>query len=375
MSLTRRGWLRWLGGGRERRPVLVNVFLRGGADSLHLLVPHGDPDYLRHRPGLGLAEPSQKELELDGFFGLHPDLAALAPMYHDGELAPVCAVGSEDETRSHFEAQDFWERGGDQAQGGWLARHMRSRRRDEATSAFAVVAFAEAVPMALLGAPVAAAISDLADLELSGVEEAWRQGLASLYTSGSGELAASGQRALKAMERIGSLPSNSAVDYPQTAFAHSLQQTARLIHGEVGLEISCIDLGGWDSHFGQETVLAGNLRALAEGLAAFRRDLGTRWEDVTVVVQTEFGRRVYENSSLGTDHGRASCMFLAGGGLRGGRVYGRWPGLSELEGPGDLQVTTDYRSVLSEVLLRRLDNARVDQVFPGFQPSYQGFAA
>ncbi len=369
--LSRRSWMRWLLGAEPGQHVLVNIFLRGGADSLHMLAPHGDPDYRVHRPTLALAEPDDQSLWLDERFALHPALGALAPLFHEGELAPVCAVGSDDQTRSHFEAQDLWERGGN-AGGGWLARHMRARRGP--ASAFAVVAFADAVPMSLLGAPVAAAITDLDELRLSGVDQGFRQGLEELYAAAASELAASGRRALKAMERIGSLPANSAVEYPNTGFASALRQTARLIRGEVGLEISSIDLGGWDTHFGQDAVITGNLRALAEGIAAFRRDLGARFADVTLVVQTEFGRRVYENSSLGTDHGRASCMLLAGGGLKGGKVYGTWPGLRDVEGPGDLKVTTDYRSVLAEVLLRRVGTGRLDAVFPDFTPEYLCFS-
>ncbi|MBI3269688.1 MAG: DUF1501 domain-containing protein [Planctomycetes bacterium] len=370
--------------------VLVTVFLRGGADGLNIVVPHTDEAYYRARPGIALTRPDAKAakgvpgggrvIDLDGRFGFHPALEPLLPAWQAGELAVAHAVGSEDATRSHFEAQDWMERGAGTesgVSGGWIARHLRSRRGTP-PGALAAVAIGPTVPESLRGAPAATALESLEELRLHGDGGQGPQlagVLASLYGDGDDPLLRAGRETLGVMESVRKLVSEPfapghSKEFPYGHFGHSLGQVARLVRADLGLEAATIDLGGWDTHFvqGSATGLqADRLGELARGLAAFRTDVGDRWKDVTIVVMTEFGRRLQENTSLGTDHGRASAMFVLGGGVVGGRVYGDWPGLApeSLEVPGDLRVTTDYRSVLADVLEARLANDRVDAVFPG----------
>lgn len=370
---------------RRPGPVLVSLFLRGGADGLSLVVPHGDPDYARARPLLGLSPPGQGAgscLDLDGFFGLHPGLAPLLPAWEAGRLAVVHAVGSDDATRSHFEAQDRMEWGtgdGRAAAGGWLGRYLRARG---ASTSLAAVALGSQLPECLRGAPAAAAMERLADLQLRGPEEhaeAVMQALGALYQPES-MLGRAGRDTLALLRRTEALRAPAPTGaYPAGDFGDGLRDLARLIRADLGLEAACLDLGGWDTHFFQGTtrgVLAGRVEELASGLAAFQEDLGPDRHRVVVVVMTEFGRRVTENASLGTDHGRASVMFVLGEGLRGGRVYGRWPGLAapQLEGPGDLRVTSDFRQVLAEVCAHH-GRVAVGAVFPELRGSSLGLAA
>ncbi len=414
MPLSRRGLLRaclpsLAPGVPANSATLVAVFLRGGADGLNMVVPYGDPDYARLRPSLAISAPGRSEescLDLDGFFGLHPALAPLAPAYAERRLAIVHAVGSDDATRSHFEAQDQMEHGaafGQRVPGGWVARYLRSRGE---TNALAAVAIGTQVPESLRGAPMTAAMTSLESLKLRGVKGAAQgkamNALGRLY-SGQGLLAAAGRDSLQLLERVERLSAEPAEGegrrapadpgaakaqrqpsaqrrYPQGDFGQGLRDVAQLVKAQVGLRVACLDLGGWDTHFFQGSssgLQAGRMAELAAGLAAFQEDLGSWREQVLLVVMTEFGRRAYENTSLGTDHGRASMMLLLGAGIKGGEVFGQWPGLSPeaLEGPGDLAVTTDYRSVLSEVLARTSATSLDEEVFPGFTPEPLGLFA
>lgn len=364
-------------------PTLVTVFLRGGADGLNMVVPYGDPDYARLRPSLAIAAPGKGEqacLDLDGFFGLHPAFAPLLPAYREKRLAIVHAVGSDDATRSHFEAQDQMEHGGSFGQhvsGGWVARHLRLR---DTTSSLAAVAVGTQVPESLRGAPTASAMTALADLKLRGVDKAQDEvtrALEQLYR-GTDLLGRAGRDTLELMRRVESLEASgaSSVAYPQGGFGSGLRDVARLIKARIGLRVACLDLGGWDTHFfqgGATGLLASRVTELAQGLSAFLEDLGSCRKHALVCVMTEFGRRAYENASLGTDHGRGSVMLVLGDGLRGGKVHGKWPGLTKkaLEGPGDLAVTTDYRSALAE-LLPLVGGGRPEQVFPNFTPKPVG---
>jgi uncharacterized protein (DUF1501 family) len=400
---------------------LVVLFLRGGADGLNIVVPYADDDYHRLRPSLGLPGPKDRgveakarALDLDGFFGLHPALAPLLPLYQAGQLAAVHAIGSGDQTRSHFEAMATMERGLARDTGtasGWLARHLASTA-GEADSPLRAVAIAETMPDSLRGATNATALMTLSEYRLAAPNvmptgsggkvfhaaptpsraDAITETLHGLYGAGEAKaeqlplksdvdvLRSAGRETLAALEAVKRLdaahyrPENGAV-YPKTEMGNGMLQAACLIKGGVGLEIACLDMGGWDTHVaqGRDTGWqAGRLEELGKALAAFAQDLGASMAHVTTVVMTEFGRRAYENTGLGTDHGRASCMFLMGGGVRGGKVYGTWPGLAEnkLEDHGDLRVTTDYRDVLSEVLSHRLKNDRLAEVFPDYTPNY-----
>jgi uncharacterized protein (DUF1501 family) len=294
----------------------------------------------------------------------------LHPLYQSGDLAVIHAVGSEDTTRSHFEAQDLMEHGG-LAGGGWLGRFLRARSSRGALSA---VAIGEELPESLRGAPSAAIVRTVDEFALGPGSARFTAALEQLYAPRRDSLGSAGRDTLEALKRLERLrgatyrPEHGA-RYATDDFSGALLQIARLIKARVGLQVASIDLGGWDSHFTQGTLIEPLMERLARGLAAFYRDLGSLRETTTVVVMTEFGRRLQENASFGTDHGRASVMFVLGGGVRGGRVLGRWPKLvsTALEGPGDLAVTTNYRDVLAPILARHGASDSLGRIFPQWE--------
>jgi uncharacterized protein (DUF1501 family) len=355
-------------GEGDQQRTLVVIFLRGGADGLNMVAPLQDDGYYRARPRIAIGQ--NKAIPLDGFFGLNPLLKDLAPAYHDGALAIIHAAGSEDSTRSHFEAQDLMEHGG-LTGGGWLGRFLRVRANP--AGPLAAVAVGKAVPESLRGAPAATVFQSLDDFSLGKDFEPLIRSLGRLYGMETDILGAAGRHTIDAVHRIEQLrgtkyqAANGAV-YGTDDFSEGLRQIARLIKARVGLEAASLDLKGWDSHFGQATVMDPLMTRLGRGLSAFYRDLGEHIQHVTVVAMTEFGRRVEENSAFGTDHGRGSVMFALGGGIKGGRVLGKWPGLTRdvLEGPGDLPVVTNYRNVLAPILSRHGATAALDRIFPEF---------
>ncbi len=362
-----------LDGNGDRRHCLVVVFLRGAADGLALVPPTGDDDYYRARPILGIRP--DRAIGLGGAFGLHPALSRLKPAWNEGELAIVHAAGSEDSSRSHFEAQDLMEHGG-LAAGGWLGRFLRFRAPSASggpSGALSAIALGKTLPECLRGAPAATVMQSLDDFSLGPQSSALLPRLARLYAPETGELGRAARDTLEALHRIEALRGSAyrpagGAEYPADDFGHGLAQVARLIKARVGLEAVAIDLGGWDSHLAQDTLLEPLMIRLARGLGAFRRDLGREMATTSVVVMTEFGRRVRENASLGTDHGRGSAMFVLGGGVLGGRVVGDWPGLDAgvLEGPGDLAVVHNYRDVLAPVLRRHGAGDDLSRIFPDF---------
>jgi uncharacterized protein (DUF1501 family) len=373
--IQRRAFLRSLCLGSQPAPSLVVVFLRGGADGLNLVPPRFEKAYFDLRPTLALRET----LPLDERFGLNPGLAPLLPYFKERRLAIVHAAGSDDETRSHFEAQDLMERAGrptEGAAGGWLARHLRTRpgRR----GAVAAVSISPTLPEALRGAPSACAMESMEQVAIPEASPAFTQALRVLYEAEGSGVGQAGQATFRLLERIAEARSAALPEgYPETSFGKALREVARLLKAEVGLEAACVDLDGWDTHFTQAPALSGLVADLAGGLAAFAKDLGPRMDDTVVVVMTEFGRRSYENATFGTDHGRASVMFALGGPVRGGRVITQWPGFegNALEGPGDLRVTIDFRDVLSEILSRAMGNPRMEDVFPGHRATDRGIIA
>ena len=363
------------GNGDQRRTLIV-VFLRGAADGLALVPPLEDEHYYRARPRLGIAK--RDAVKLDDRFGLHPKLQPLERAWREGALAIVHACGTEDQTRSHFEAQDLMEHGGVVA-GGWLGRFLRTRPAAD-HGALTCVAVGKALPECLLGAPSVTVMQGLDEFAIGGKTPAFRSQLEQLYAMERGQLGAAARDTFDALVRIEAMratkyePANGAA-YGRDEFSLGLSQLARLIKADVGLEAASIDLPGWDSHFGQQTQVEGLATRLATGLEALRRDLGARMATTTVVVMTEFGRTVEENSSFGTDHGRGSTLFVMGGGVRGGRIHGEWRGLNPavlerrglFEGYGDLPVLNNYRNVLAPVLTRH--GAEADglaSVFPNF---------
>lgn len=382
-----------LGSPKSERDILVVVFLRGGADGLNIVVPYAEDAYYRSRPSLAIAAPGKPggALDLNGFFGLNPALAPLLPHYREGRLAVLHAVGSNDQTRSHFEAMNAMERGlaaaGSGAASGWLARHLLATQ-GTTTSPLRAVSFGPIMPDSLRGGTEAIAIESLADFRLivPGAEKGRQaqvvEALRELYRDGKDEMAHAGRETLNVLDTLNKLnpatyvPSNGAT-YPKSDLGEGLRQVALLIRSGLGLEVAALDKGGWDTHVAQGSTsgwLTSLLEDVGQSIAAFANDLGGEVKRVTLVVMTEFGRRVQENSGLGTDHGRASFMMVLGGGVQGGRVHGAWPGLAadQLEGPGDLRVTTDYRNVLAEILTKRAGGKNLDQVFPGLKPQPVG---
>ena len=345
---------------------LVVVFLRGGADGLNMVAPYAEDAYYKLRPTLAIAKPKKQAdslLDMDGFFGMHPSMRPLYDLYKEGELAAIHACGSADTTHSHFEAMSAMERGVPAATAredtGWVARYL-TETQGQATSPLRAVAIGSTVPDSLRGATEGVTISSLFDYRLDAPADV-RKSLFELY-KGSDEISRAGSETLATLESIDRLnvrnyKPSSGVQYPANDIGEALRQVSALIQSDLGLEVALVDKGGWDTHVvqggstGQQAAL---LTDLSTALAAFRADLGSRMSDVCVVVLTEFGRRVYENTGLGTDHGRGGVAFVLGGGAKGGKVYGQWPGLIQLSGPGDLSVTTDYRSVLGELVNKHL---------------------
>ena len=382
-----------------RGDVLICVFLRGAADVLNVVVPHGEAEYYHLRPTLAIPRPDDRRtradlraVDLDGFFGLHPALAPLTPAWQDRRLAFVHACGAPDESRSHFQAMELMERGVAALSGpasGWIGRHLASIDTGN-RSPLRAIGLGERAQRSLQGAVPATALRSIADFHLGGDAQAvarMQAALAALYDGGEGRAAGSpleqiGYETLDVLATIERLdpaayrPTGGAA-YPETEFGIGLRQVAMLIKAEVGLEVACLDLGGWDTHIvqgGSEGLMAGLLAELGAGLAALYADLRDHADRLLVVTMSEFGRRVQENGGLGTDHGHGSMMMLIGGGVAGGKVHGRWPGLApeQLVGPGDLAVMTDYRDVLGELIQKRLNNPSLEEVFPGYKPAFRG---
>ena len=399
-ATSRRGFIRQLFfGGDSVIPdagarALVCVFLRGGADTLNLVVPYGDDQYYALRPSLSIPSPStsgesaDRAVRLDDFYGLHPRLRSLLPIFKEGRLGVVQAVGSDNPTGSHFEAQDQLEHGeeyGKTLGGGWLGRHLHTRTATEALTPLSAVAIGATIPESLRSAPVASAIYSLEEIQIktpTGDPRAVSSALSAMYGAEAELLSRSGGEALDLLKRVERLrgqeykPEGGA-EYSNDSFSAGLREIARLVKANIGLEVACLDLGGWDTHFFQGTTGGAQVESidyLARGLAAFDADLKGCRDRVTTIILTEFGRRAYENSSLGTDHGRGFAFIAIGQQINGGRIHGAWPGLVEADipGPGGLKINYDYRSVLCEVLVGIMGNRDINKVFPGFQPQPVG---
>ncbi|MFZ3218190.1 MAG: DUF1501 domain-containing protein [Candidatus Acidiferrales bacterium] len=362
---------------------MVVLFQRGAMDGLNVVVPFGEPNYYHMRPTIAIPQPRQggaeAALDLDGFFGLHPSLAPVLPLFRSGQLAVVQAVGSPDPTRSHFDAQDFMESGtpGRKAtDDGWLNRALQTMP-EEKPSPFRAVAFGPYLPRTLQGSASAIAIPDLRQFKMNGPQLTTEGGFEAIYAQTVDRaLRGVGTETFEAIDQLKKInpdnyqPENGA-QYPKSRFGQSLQEIAELFKADVGLEVAFLDSGGWDHHVNEGGVqgqLANLLRDLGQGIAAFHQDMGDRMGDVVFVSMSEFGRTARENGNRGTDHGHANCMFVMGGDIKGGAVYTRWPGLSEdqLNQGRDLAVTTDYRSVLGEIISKHLGDRDLATVFPGF---------
>jgi uncharacterized protein (DUF1501 family) len=372
------GWPgRALAASPGARRTLVTVFLRGGADGLSLVPPVEDAAYHRARPTLALK--ADATLKLDGPFGLHPRLEPLLPLWREGRLAVVHGVGLPEPVRSHFDAQDFVESGTPGRKStpdGWLNRALEV---EEGAAALRAVALQPTLPRALFGSAGALAMGGLEEFRLRGGrqgEEA-ATGFAALYAGAVDEaLRTTGEGAFEALSRLDPQRLSraaSSVEYPRGPLGQRLRDIARLIRGDVGLEVAATELGGWDTHAAQGAeagLFANRCRELAGALAAFTADLGPLLERVTVVVLTEFGRTVRENGSRGTDHGVGSAMLVLGGGVRGGKVYGRFEPLepARLQDGRDVPSWTDVRAPLAEALRACRPGVDLARVFPGFTP-------
>ncbi len=366
--------------GPNRR--LVVIFQRGAADGLNIVVPYREKNYYAMRPGIAI--PPDKVIDLDGFFGLHPSMAALKPLYDQGHLAIVHAAGSPDMSRSHFDAQDYMESGTPgvkSTEDGWLNRALQSEDllRHQEHSAFRALALGANVPRTLAGRVPAIALNNVSDFTVGGRGAATTPAAAAFEAmygaSGdrifhsTGEETFDAVKMLRAADPAQYKPAAGA-EYPASEFGNSMKQIAQLLKANLGVEAAFTDVNGWDTHHNQGSVngqLANRLSDFSKAIAAFWRDLGDDAANVTLVTMSEFGRTVRENGTGGTDHGHANAMFILGADVKGGKVHGRWPGLAreQLNEGRDLALTTDYRQVLGELVSRTLDVNNLELVFPG----------
>jgi uncharacterized protein (DUF1501 family) len=366
--------------------ILVCLFQRGAADALNVVVPFGEDEYYKIRPRIAIPRPTSGSkdaaIDLDGFFGLHPSLSSLEPLYKRGLLAPIHAVGSPSSTRSHFDAQDYMESGTPDIKGtsdGWLNRYLATCGTCEAhKSPFRGVSFASQTPRIMQGQSETVAMNSIEEFSVraTGTQV---QRLESLYRTGSADLVhGAGTEMFDAVKMLKSAnpaqySAQNGATYPNSQFAQRMKQIAQLIRSNVGLEVAFADIGGWDTHANQGAAtgqLAGRLTEFGPAISAFVQDMGDRMEDIVILSMTEFGRTAHENGNGGTDHGHAGSMFVVGGPVKGGKVYGRWPGLAreQLNEGRDLALTTDFRTVFSEVVAKHLGAASTDSLFPGFKP-------
>jgi uncharacterized protein (DUF1501 family) len=375
---------RTVAAGSARQKVLIAIFQRGAVDGLNMVIPFGERDYYASRPSLAIGRPSTDEnsaIDLDGFFGLHPRMRPLKELWDSRKLAIVHACGSHDDTRSHFDAQDYMESGTPGVKStpdGWMNRYLHAKEHQKATP-FRAVALAQQLPRALQGSAPALAIGQISQFGIRAGQatetmqssfEAEYAAAANTILGTAGRDAFNAIRLMKQADPARYAPANGA-EYPRSPFGEALKQIAQLVKADVGLEVAFAESGNWDHHANEGAavgILANRLDDLSRGIAALVRDLGDRMQDVVVLTMSEFGRAVAENGSRGTDHGHGNAMMAIGGAIRGGKVYGRWPGLAvEQRHEGrDLAITTDFRSVFNEVVRGHLELRDTSRVFPGF---------
>jgi uncharacterized protein (DUF1501 family) len=364
-----------------RNKLLVVIFQRGAADGLNIVVPHAEPQYYAMRPSISI--PRKSVLDLNGFFGLHPALSAMQPLWRQGHLAIVHAAGSPDTTRSHFDAQDFMESGTPGVKAtpdGWLNRSLHSLPLAPPTSPFRALALGPSLPRILSGSEPAVAMNNISDFSVGGrnpkASPAARAFEAMYDQSSDSVLHGTGEETFDAVKMLksadpGKYTPAAGANYPKGRFGDGLRQLAQLVKANLGVQVAFADIGGWDHHVNEgatEGQLANVLADFSQSLAAFWIDLGELGEDTVIVTMSEFGRTARENGNRGTDHGHANVMFVLGGPVKGGKVYGRWPGLErgQLYEGRDLALTTDFRQVVGEAVVRHMGNKNLAAVFPGF---------
>jgi uncharacterized protein (DUF1501 family) len=363
---------------------LVVIFQRGAADGLNVVVPYREKNYYDMRPGIAIQQ--NQVVDLDGFFGLHPSLAPFKPLYDQGHLAIVHAAGSPDMSRSHFDAQDFMESGTPGVKGtedGWLNRALQEEdlRHMREHTAFRALALGSQVPRTLAGKVPAIAMNSLSSFAVGGhgpKPSAAANAFQAMYgESGDSILHATGDETFEAVKMLrdanpAQYKPAAGIEYPNNEFGNNMKQIAQLLKSHLGVEAAFTDVGGWDTHQNQGGVngqLADRLREFSSAISAFWRDMGDEAENITLVTMSEFGRTARQNGTGGTDHGHANCMFVLGGHVKGGKVYGRWPGLAneQLNEGRDLAVTTDFREVLGEAVVKTIGARNLEMIFPGAQ--------
>ncbi|HEX8845907.1 MAG TPA: DUF1501 domain-containing protein [Pyrinomonadaceae bacterium] len=379
-----------------RRKVLIAIFQRGAVDGLNVVVPHGEGAYYQMRPTLAIPRPKsagdarEAAIDLDGFFGLHPSLASFKSLWDAKRLAIVEAVGSPDTTRSHFDAQDYMESatpGVKSTPDGWLNRYLQSKP-DAKASPFRAVSMTQNMPRSLYGRAPAVAITNLSDFAIraGAYSQNVQGGFEAIYGQSAGDvLGGTGKETFEAVNFLKKVnpaqyrPENGA-QYPRTPFGNNLLQIAQMIKAGVGLEVAFTDTPGlnWDTHANQGNArgqLSNLLLQFSTSIGALVTDLGARMDDVLILTMSEFGRTVRENGTRGTDHGHANSMFVIGNNVRGGRVYGDWPGLKSgnLYEGRDLALTTDFRDVFGEISQQHLGGPNLKTVFPGYAASVSKF--
>ena len=361
---------------------LVVIFQRGAADGLNIVIPHAESSYYQLRPSIAI--PKNQLIDLDGFFGLHPAMQSFKPLFDQGHLAIVQAVGSPDVTRSHFDAQDYMESGTPGVKAtpdGWLNRALQA---EDITSPrthrpFRAVALGSQVPRTLEGKVPAVAVNRVQDFAVAGRNpnaapissafEAMYAGSVDAVLHGTGQETFEAVKMLKAADPAHYQPAPGA-NYPNGAFGDNMRQIAQLLKANLGVEAAFTDIGGWDTHQNQGSVngqLANCLRDFSQGIGAFWNDMGDDAENITLVTMSEFGRTAQQNGTAGTDHGHANVMFVLGGNVRGGKVHGKWPGMApgQLYQNRDLAVTTDFRQVLGEAAYKSVGARNLELIFPG----------
>jgi uncharacterized protein (DUF1501 family) len=375
----------------QRKKILVAIFQRGAADGLNIVVPHGEQRYYGLRPTIAIPRPARgiedSTIDLDGFFGLHPSLSSLKPLWDEQHLAIIHAAGSPDPTRSHFDAQDYMESGTPGLRGttdGWLNRALPLLTGEPTgkPSPVRAVSLGPNLARTLRGTQNAIAVENLnnftvRDTSASKMLQSMYSGTTDQVLNGAGREAFEAVALLQSIQKTPYQPAGGA-NYPKGRFGDSMRQIAQLIKADVGVEVAFADIGGWDHHVNEPGQLTNVLREFGNSLAAFHQDLGDRMEDVVVITMSEFGRTARENGNRGTDHGHANAMFVMGGPVAGGKVYGKWPGLApeQLNEERDLALTTDFRDVLGEAVYSHLGNRSINSVFPNYSGNparFRGF--
>jgi len=370
-------------GKSGRRKTLIAIFQRGAVDGLNVVVPYGESPYYDLRPSISIPKPGATDgaIDLDGFFGLHPSLSPFKHLFDSQRLAIIHASGSPNSTRSHFDAQDYMESGTPGVKStsdGWLNRYLQAKKESE-RSLFRAVSMTQTTPRVLQGRAPTISMSNLNDFAIRAGKSSsdLQGGFEAIYARETNDrLADMGRETFEAVNYLKKVnpaqykPANGA-EYPRTPFGNSLLQIAQLIKAGVGLEIAFTDIGGWDTHVneGNSRGQLGNLlQQFGAGISALYRDLGQQMDDVVILTMSEFGRTARENGNRGTDHGHANAMFVLGNSVRGGNVYGKWPGLKndQLNEGRDLALTTDFRDVFGEIAARHLGAANVQSIFPGY---------